>query len=231
MPATDRPPSFQFYPRDFLSDAAVRRMNAAARGAYITLLCTSWLEEEPGVIQDNDELLASMAGVTPREWKKLREAIARAFVISDGWWRQKRMILERDTQRMRMQTASEAGSKGAAKRWGAHSNPIGSAIATPMPGQCDSMTPSSASALTPESNPHPTASAVPAPEAAPSRAGGGGKAGRRGAHTPVDRTPDPEALASAVATSASLPPSAGLEAEKRRQLTDLKRWQREQGRS
>lgn len=37
-------PAFQFYPLDFLSDANVRLMTVAERGAYIFLLCHCWVE-------------------------------------------------------------------------------------------------------------------------------------------------------------------------------------------
>lgn len=39
-----KPPSFQFYPQDFLADLNVTLMNMEERGAYITLLCHNWIE-------------------------------------------------------------------------------------------------------------------------------------------------------------------------------------------
>jgi hypothetical protein len=38
----NRPPAFQFYPKDWL-DFRVQRMSLAAQGAYMKILCFMWL--------------------------------------------------------------------------------------------------------------------------------------------------------------------------------------------
>ena len=40
----NKPPAFQFYPKDFLSDINVSVMSMEERGIYITLLSHCWLE-------------------------------------------------------------------------------------------------------------------------------------------------------------------------------------------
>ena len=35
-------PSFQFYPDDWISDPALRRVNLAARGLWLEILCEMW---------------------------------------------------------------------------------------------------------------------------------------------------------------------------------------------
>lgn len=120
MATKDRAPSFQFYPRDFVSSSAVIRMTPEERGGYIMLLCHAWDCDEPGVLPDDDAALASLSGLGKR-WTRCRPAIARAFVVEDGRWRQERMIAERDAQADRFRRASEAGRKANATRWGERS--------------------------------------------------------------------------------------------------------------
>lgn len=106
--AKDRPPSFQFYPRDFLADSAVRAMTLEARGAYISLLCTAWESDEPGVLPDDDEFLANVSDARDR-WPALRAQVARAFTVRGGTWTQRRMVEERREQKARFASAKEAG--------------------------------------------------------------------------------------------------------------------------
>jgi len=116
--AKDRAPSFQFYPRDFVSDPAVLGMSLAACGAYIRLLCAAWVQEDVGVLPDDDVLLARWAQATRGEWKRIRPEVAAAFDCSQpGVWRQRRMVVEREKQLERFQRASEAGTKAARGRW------------------------------------------------------------------------------------------------------------------
>lgn len=59
MSRQERSPAFQFYPRDFMSDANVLLMSSADRGDYIWLLSICWLE---GYIPADDEALARLCG-------------------------------------------------------------------------------------------------------------------------------------------------------------------------
>lgn len=115
--AKDRAPSFQFYPRDFVSSSAVTRMTPEERGGYVMLLCHAWDTDEPGVLPDDDSALSALSGLGKR-WAKCRPAIARAFTVEGGQWKQERMIAEREAQAERFRKASEAGAKASAKRWG-----------------------------------------------------------------------------------------------------------------
>lgn len=112
-----RPPSFQFYPRDFMSDPAVLQMGLAARGAYINLLCVSWMSDQPGILPSDDEALArlSLAG---SEWPAVADAVRRAFKVKGTNLVQSRMVSEREAQRQRHERASAGGRATAEKRWG-----------------------------------------------------------------------------------------------------------------
>lgn len=123
MATKDRAPSFQFYPRDFISSTAVALMTPEERGGYIMLLCHAWDSDSPGMLPDDDAVLAKLSDLGKR-WAKCRPAIARAFTIEIGWWRQERMAAEREEQAERYRRASEAGRKGNATRWGGDGHPM-----------------------------------------------------------------------------------------------------------
>lgn len=117
--ARDRAPSFQFYPRDFVSDPAVMAMGLAAVGAYIRLLCAAWVQDEPGVLPADDRVLGRLAQATPAEWRKVRAEVAAAFDTESrpGLWVQRRMVAVRAEQVARFTRASAAGLTAAATRW------------------------------------------------------------------------------------------------------------------
>jgi len=108
----ERPPSFQFYPHDYLADRAVACMTLEQRGAYVNLLCHAWDSDDPGVLPDDDELLAGLSGLGPR-WPDHRAAVMRAFAHNERGgnkvWVQKRMVIERTVQRVRY-ARSRAGA-------------------------------------------------------------------------------------------------------------------------
>ena len=110
MDRDSRPPSFQFYPRDFLSDPAVMAMRPAEVGAYIRLLCVAWLGDEPGVLPDDDDFLSTASGMGAG-WPSSRPAVSRAFRVADGRWVQKRMVMEREAQVSYRNGASSGGRR------------------------------------------------------------------------------------------------------------------------
>lgn len=113
--AKDRAPSFQFYPRDFVSSQAVTLMTPEERGGYIMLLCHAWESEETGVLPDDDALLARLSGLG-RRWAKCREGICRAFRVGGGRWTQGRMVEEREKQIERYERAAHGARLTNAKR-------------------------------------------------------------------------------------------------------------------
>lgn len=96
-----RPPSFQFFPRDWLSSTAVRLMSPEARGGYVQLLCHAWLQDEPGILDDDDTSLAALSELGAR-WEACSVAIRRAFRSTSREGRrvlvQERMYAERNQQ-------------------------------------------------------------------------------------------------------------------------------------
>lgn len=117
-----KPPAFQFYPKDWLSDLAVRSMTAEQRGYYIDLLATAWLED--GIPADEDQLRRIM-GLTKRRfdavWSELRSKW-----VSDGNGKlvNPRQERYRDEMRGLVERRREAGKRGAEARWNSEGPPF-----------------------------------------------------------------------------------------------------------
>jgi hypothetical protein len=94
------PPSFQFYPQDFISDLNVRSMSNAEVGMYIKLLCYCWIE---GGLPTNGS-----SRVVDLYFKK-SPTVARCFVEKDGKYRNPRLDLEREKQRRWRDKCSKGG--------------------------------------------------------------------------------------------------------------------------
>lgn len=82
MPKKDkekqRPPSFQFYAKDW-RDVKVRRMSLAAQGAYICILADMWIDSKDQCsVLDNDAFLARSVGIPRNEWEAIRAEIQNA---------------------------------------------------------------------------------------------------------------------------------------------------------
>ena len=85
-------PAFQFYPKDYMTDANVMEMTHEQRGIYIDLLSIYWLED--GLPSDLGRL-ARLVGLPPKRFERLWPAISRCFKIEGGALRQKRLEEEK----------------------------------------------------------------------------------------------------------------------------------------
>lgn len=116
--AEDKLPWMKFYPADFMGSGKVQMMSPAERGIYISLLCHEWQE---GHLPDDPSRLARVAGATPREMEGAWPSVRPCFSVDDdGRLYHERLESEREdaVERMeRRRKMSEAGRKGAAKRW------------------------------------------------------------------------------------------------------------------
>ena len=124
-----KPPSFQFYPSDFLSDENVVLMNNAEVGCYIKLLCFCWKQ---GSIPDNIDRLARLCNEKYDVMAQLWLAIKPCFKNGDieGRLIHQRLEKERQKQIEFRQERAESGRKGADIRWKKKKN--SSAMAKPM---------------------------------------------------------------------------------------------------
>lgn len=113
--ARNRPPSFQFYPRDFRSDSAVDAMTFDQRGRYVWALCASWESASPGTA--GEEQWRLWMKYTPKQWVNNRDIMSQAFSQDDaGNWIQKRMVEEREAQRVRYEQAAKGARIANAQR-------------------------------------------------------------------------------------------------------------------
>src|SRR5438552_400227 len=94
MPAKDRPPSFQFYPRDWIIDT--RHMSRDQRCRYHDALCESWLAESYGIAPETR--WREWLGYLPDEWPSVRSVYASRFLIRARIWTQRHMSAARESQ-------------------------------------------------------------------------------------------------------------------------------------
>lgn len=126
----EKPPAFQFYPSDFLSDENVVLMNNAEVGCYIKLLCFCWKQ---GSIPGDVVKLAKLCNEESDSMAQLWTAIKPCFQNGDidGRLVHQRLKRERQKQDDFRQERSESGKKGADIRWKKKKG--GSGIAQPLP--------------------------------------------------------------------------------------------------
>ena len=125
MESKNKPPAFQFYAGDFLSDLRVSLMNMEERGVYITLLAYAWLEDG---LPNKPEILKGLCG-NPKNWNKIWGNVKECFTEGDKETiNNRRLVKERDKLISYKKLMSSAGKKGAKSRWG-----NGKAITKPKP--------------------------------------------------------------------------------------------------
>lgn len=126
-----KPPAFQFYANDFLAGTAF--MSAEEVGAYIRLLCYSWIN---GPIPSGDVALMRVAGCSLESLVAVREK----FELRDG----KLINAKLETVREAQRSYSERQTKSAHDRWHKPKPSNGNASAYPtampphMPNACSS---------------------------------------------------------------------------------------------
>ena len=110
----DKAPAFQFYPKDWLTDPDVVCMSMAQKGAYITLICYCWREDQ---LPNNPDYIRKLLGNVPK-WKTLWNGIKHKFEIRGNYLVHPRLEKERIKQEEYRKKKSNAGKKGMKKRWG-----------------------------------------------------------------------------------------------------------------
>jgi hypothetical protein len=139
MSRRTRARSFLFEPLRFINDEAVRMMEPVALGGYAALFCQLWEQPEPGVVPDDDRLLASLARMAPETWTLARSQIARAFDTTSrpGFWLQSGMIQTAAAQDRFVASQSRAGKRSANSRWGKENDKL--RTTDPQPRVTDSL--------------------------------------------------------------------------------------------
>ncbi len=128
MHTDDKPPAFQFYPKDWLSDINVIRLTSAQRGVYINLLCVCWLE---GSIPSDRVAIASLFRDCSEQDAATVAQLFDADPADPAKLIHKRLEKERVKQCQYRKCQSQNGLRGAKVRWRRHGDPNGNAKATP----------------------------------------------------------------------------------------------------
>lgn len=120
-------PAFQLYPADFYMDTG--EWTVEEIGIYTRLLFSEWIN---GDLPDDPQRLARIAGCGSKKFKKAWPIVTTKFV-HNGQLRliNKKMESVREKQRKYRESQSEAGKRGAEKRWKTDSNPIDNPIDNP----------------------------------------------------------------------------------------------------
>lgn len=132
-----RAPAFQFYAKDFLTDSNVIVMSLAERGAYITLICSCWLE---GTLPSDVNRLARLCGCPLSAFRKIWPALAPCF-RRRGTDRLVHPRLERERQKQA--EYKQRQSDASRKRWDKPQASRGNATALPKPSSTSSSSSSS----------------------------------------------------------------------------------------
>lgn len=110
----EKAPAFQFYPRDYLSDARVLAMSYEERGVYMHLLCVCW--NEHGELPADVGALARIVGWQRARFDKAWRAIEPCFERRGESYHHPRLDKEREKQEARRLAMSENGKRGGRPR-------------------------------------------------------------------------------------------------------------------
>ena len=127
----NRPPAFQFYPADYLSDMNVILMDNQQGGCYWKLMCQEWLANGKGIPKDVNQL-AKICGESGEEMAMLWEGIKKCFKPhpkDDTKLIHPRLEKERKKINDNRKKRAKAGKQGANARWQTHGNRIAKPMA------------------------------------------------------------------------------------------------------
>lgn len=123
-------PAFQFYYKDFRQDPKTINMNTTEIGAYMLLLIECW--DQDNTLPMDIRFLAMIARCPIKQFEKMwAEKIEHCFVFDrrKKVYSHKRLAKEIEKQKAWSKTKSEAGKRGADKRWKDNNLQNGTAIA------------------------------------------------------------------------------------------------------
>lgn len=94
---TPKSPAYQWYPRDYMSDALVVSMTLEQEGAYRRLLDVCWLEG--GLPTDLDKLWRlAKAKSRERFERQIWPIVQKKFAVENSLWKNSRLEIERSKQ-------------------------------------------------------------------------------------------------------------------------------------
>lgn len=147
-------PAFQFYPGDWRKDPGLQSLDLTHRGAWIEMLCMMHESQERGVLTLNGKpmpvpAIARQLGITADECEAIIDTLLDYGVAmrrpSDGAICSRRMIRDEEARIERKKKLSDAGRRGAQKKWGGDGVGHAEAMPDPKPGPCSENSSSSSS--------------------------------------------------------------------------------------
>ena len=120
-------PAFQMYAADFYVDVA--DWSNEEIGIYFRLLMCEWVN---GPLEDDPVRLARIASCGTKKFQKTFAKIKTKFALNgEGFLINERLEKTRQEQDNYRKSQQESGKRGAEKRWGVCSDPIGDPISKP----------------------------------------------------------------------------------------------------
>lgn len=114
--APEKAPAYQFYPRDYADDEAVKLMTYEQEGVYRRLLDHQWTHG--GLPADVSHVALLVPKISKPKFLKLWPAIAEKFPIVNGRRVNPRMERQRADTDAFKRRKSDAGKAGAERKWG-----------------------------------------------------------------------------------------------------------------
>lgn len=82
-------PALPLFTDAYLADT--RHLSTEEHGAYLLLLMCAW-RTRGCALKDDDRFLARLVGVSSHRWRRLKPVMSEFFDVSDGVWRQKKLL-------------------------------------------------------------------------------------------------------------------------------------------
>lgn len=82
-------PALPLFTDAYLADT--RHLSTEEHGAYLLLLMCAW-RTRGCALRDDDRFLARIVGVSAQRWRRIKPVMREFFDVSDGVWRQKKLL-------------------------------------------------------------------------------------------------------------------------------------------
>jgi len=149
-----------FHVGDYLK--SILQFTTRQHGAYLLLILACW--QGGGSVAGDDATLATIARLTPRDWRRDRPKLAACFEVTPRRWTHRRVVHELAEARAHMERRSRSGKLAARKRWQSErtATRMPDALPDPLPDLVRNDAPSPSQERTPSGfSPHESDSSPP----------------------------------------------------------------------
>jgi hypothetical protein len=122
--SSERLPSFQFYPGDWLTDTSLRMCSPETRGVWIDLLCHMHMANERGFLMVSDVFLDAkgiqkLSNLNPKKFQKVFHELKHFGIIKEnesGQFYSKRMVGDERLRKVRRESGKLGGNPKLVKK-------------------------------------------------------------------------------------------------------------------